>query len=112
MRKHERGEMTEELNGKRTRKGELARQRILETALGLFGSKGYEDTTMREIAAEAGYSPGLTYRYFASKEELVLVLNQNLAEELDAAALKLPVEPLAERFSAVVTKQLALMAPH
>ena len=64
--------MSEEPDGKRTRKGEQARQRILESALYLFGYKGYEEATMREIAAEAGYSPGLTYRYFTSKEELVL----------------------------------------
>ena len=82
--------MTEELDGRRTRKGELARQRILESALRLFVSRGYEETTMREIAAEAGYSPGLTYRYFARKEELVLVLYQNLDEELDTYTHELP----------------------
>ena len=32
--------MTQELDGKRTPKGELARQRILESALHLFGSRG------------------------------------------------------------------------
>ena len=48
--------MTEELEGNLTRKGELARQRILESALRLFGSRGYEKTTMREIAAEARLS--------------------------------------------------------
>ena len=46
--------MTEGADSKRTPKGELARQRILESALQLFGSRGYEETTMREIAAEAG----------------------------------------------------------
>jgi AcrR family transcriptional regulator len=104
--------MMEETVGKRTQKGELARQRILESALSLFGSKGYEETTMREIAAEAGYSPGLTYRYFASKEELVLVLYQNLAEDLDKYVHDLPPVSLSERFHMTVAKQLALMEPH
>jgi AcrR family transcriptional regulator len=104
--------MTQELVGKRTPKGQLARQRILESALHLFGSKGYEETTMREIAAEAGYSPGLTYRYFASKEELVLVLYQNLAEELDEYTRDLPPASLPERFHMAVAKLLALMVPH
>src|ERR1700730_4350880 len=112
MRKHERGEMTEELNGKRTRKGELARQRILESALRLFGSRGYEETTMREIAAEAGYSPGLTYRYFRSKEELVLGLYQNLCGKLEEYAGEIPAGTLTERFHMMVAKQLELMAPH
>lgn len=104
--------MTEETVGKRTQKGELARQRILESALSLFGSRGYEETTMREIAAEAGYSPGLTYRYFASKEELVLVLYHNLTEELDKYVYDLPPISLAERFHMAVAKHLALMEPH
>src|SRR5215469_14770012 len=103
--------MDGELDGKRTPKGELARQRILECALVLFGSKGYEQTTMREIASEAGYSPGLTYRYFASKEELVLVLYRNLAEELDEYTRDLPVASLPERFHMAVAKQLELMMP-
>lgn len=101
--KHERG---------RTRKGNLAHQRLLESALRLFGSKGYEKTTMREIAAEAGYSPGLTYRYFQSKEELVLGLYRNLCVELEAYASTLPPGPLPERFHALVAKQLELMAPY
>ncbi len=104
--------MIEESDGKRTPKGELARQRILESALHLFGSRGYEQTTMREIAAEAGYSPGLTYRYFASKEELVLVLYRNLAEELDEYTRNLPAASLPERFHMAVAKQLELMMPH
>ena len=104
--------MIEETGGKRTQKGELARQRILESALSLFGSRGYEETTMREIAAEAGYSPGLTYRYFASKEELVLVLYQNLCQGLDEYVHDLPSASLSERFHMVVAKHLALMEPH
>jgi AcrR family transcriptional regulator len=104
--------MSQELDGKRTQKGELARQRILECALRLFASRGYEETTMREIAAEAGYSPGLTYRYFKSKEELVLSLYQNLCAELEDFAQELPPGSLPERFHATIAKNLELMAPH
>jgi AcrR family transcriptional regulator len=104
--------MSQELDGKRTQKGELARQRILECALRLFGSRGYEETTMREIAAEAGYSPGLTYRYFKSKEELVLKLYQNLCAELEEYAHQLPPGSLPERFHAAIAKTLELMTPH
>jgi AcrR family transcriptional regulator len=112
MRKYERDEMTEELDGRLTRKGELTRQCILESALRLFRDRGYEETTMREIAAEAGYSPGLTYRYFASKEELVLVLYQNLDEELATYTHELPPTSLAERFYQTLNQQLMLLASH
>jgi AcrR family transcriptional regulator len=104
--------MAKEQEGTRKRKGERARQRILESALRLFGSKGYETTTMRDIAAEAGYSPGLTYRYFTGKEELVMMLYQHLAEELDSYARSLPPASLADRFYTIVAKLLELMAPH
>jgi AcrR family transcriptional regulator len=104
--------MREELDGKRTKKGELAHQRILDVALRLFGSQGYEETTMREIATEAGYSPGLTYRYFASKEELVLALYQNLCVQQDEYTQHLPARSLPERFHLCVSTQLELMTPY
>jgi Transcriptional regulator len=104
--------MAKEQEAARTRKGELARQNILESALRLFGSKGYEETTMRDIATEAGYSPGLTYRYFTGKEELVMMLYQHLAEELEDYSSSLPPVSLTERFYATVARLLELLAPH
>ncbi len=104
--------MDEEQEGKWTRKGELTRQHILTCALLLFGTKGYEETTMRDIAAEAGYSPGLAYRYFSSKEELVLGLYQNLCAELEHFSHDLAPGTLAERFQMTVSRQLELMTPH
>src|SRR5579859_6252433 len=95
-----------------TQKSELTRQRILECALHLFAEKGYEGTTMRDIATEAGYSLGLTYRYFTGKEDLVLVLYRSLAVELETYVNTLPLAPLADRFQLVVRKQLEIMEPH
>nr|WP_245653276.1 TetR family transcriptional regulator [Herbidospora sakaeratensis] len=43
----------------------------METALRLFRERGYDATTMRAIAAEAGVSVGSAYYYFASKEQLI-----------------------------------------
>lgn len=55
-------------------KGEQTRALILATALRLFRERGYEQTTMRLIASEAGVSVGNAYHYFASKDELILSL--------------------------------------
>jgi AcrR family transcriptional regulator len=52
-------------------KSEQTRTLILETALRLFRERGYDRTTMRAIAEEAGVSVGNAYYYFASKEHLV-----------------------------------------
>ena len=44
---------------------------IKQTALALFAQKGFESTSVRSIAKEAGISKGLMYNYFESKEELL-----------------------------------------
>lgn len=95
-----------------TQKAILTRQRILDTALGLFAVRGYEKTTMREIAHEAGCSPGLTYRYFASKEELVLELYRRLVSQLEEQASLLDQGSIADRFQQIILTQFEFMSPH
>ncbi|HEU0132785.1 MAG TPA: TetR family transcriptional regulator [Mycobacteriales bacterium] len=56
----------------KTRKGEQTRERILDAALDLFRTQGYAETTMRQIAQEAGVAVGNAYYYFASKDQLIL----------------------------------------
>ena len=50
---------------------EETRRQILETALALFRDRGFEATTIREIASGAGLSLGAAYYYFKSKEAIV-----------------------------------------
>src|SRR5215211_6045103 len=95
-----------------TPKGERTREHILDTALGLFVEKGYDATTMRDIAAAADCSLGLTYRYFARKEDLVLSLYRRLAAEQEAYVLALPPAPLADRFVQVLQAKLAQLEPY
>lgn len=47
-----------------------ARARIREAAIRLFAERGIEATTVRDIAAAAGVSPGLVSHHFGSKEDL------------------------------------------
>ena len=54
-----------------TPKAEQTRGVILGSALRLFRDAGYDGTTMRAIAAEAGVSLGNAYYYFSSKEHLI-----------------------------------------
>ncbi len=46
------------------------RQQIMNVAVGLFARKGYQGTTTREIAEEAGVNEALLFRHFPSKENL------------------------------------------
>ncbi|MFI6344989.1 TetR/AcrR family transcriptional regulator [Streptomyces sp. NPDC050560] len=53
----------------RTRR--LASREILDTALRLFTEQGYDETTIAQIAREAGVSQRTLFRYFGTKEELL-----------------------------------------
>jgi AcrR family transcriptional regulator len=55
-----------------TAKAEETRDRILDAALRLFRERGFEQTTMREVAIEAGVATGAAYYYYRSKEDLVM----------------------------------------
>lgn len=93
-----------------TPKGQRSRAHILEAALGLFEKKGYAATTLRDIAAAADVSLGLTYRYFRSKEDLVLALYADISARVTAK--KLPEGTVAERFAALMEHKLRILAPH
>jgi AcrR family transcriptional regulator len=54
------------------RKSNETRQQIFETALELFRRKGFERTTMRDVARAAKLSLGASYYYFPSKEAIVM----------------------------------------
>ncbi|NPV75396.1 MAG: TetR/AcrR family transcriptional regulator [Anaerolineae bacterium] len=47
------------------------RQQIMNAAYRCFARKGFHQTTMRDIYAEAGLSAGAVYHYFSSKEEII-----------------------------------------
>ena len=63
-----------------------ARERVLETAIGIFAQKGYAGTSVREIAEQAGVSKPMLYYYFKSKEGLFLAILE-MAEDLQKQLL-------------------------
>jgi AcrR family transcriptional regulator len=54
-----------------TAKGEQTRTAIFESALELFRDRGFDNTTMQDIAAAAGVAKSAAYYYFPSKEAIV-----------------------------------------
>jgi AcrR family transcriptional regulator len=58
--------------GLRERKKRSAMRRIQEVALDLFDERGFENVTIEQIAEAAEVSPSSVYRYFGTKEQVVL----------------------------------------
>lgn len=67
--------------GLRERKKRRTRELIREHAMRLFTEQGYAQTTVDQIAAAAEISPSTFFRYFPSKEQLILI------DDLDAPML-------------------------
>jgi AcrR family transcriptional regulator len=55
---------------------EERRQQILDAAIACFARKGFHQTTMEDIGQEAGLSPGVAYRYFANKDDIIIATVQ------------------------------------
>lgn len=64
-----------------TTKAEETRERILDAALRLFRKRGFDSTTMRDIAAEAEVATGAAYYYFPSKEAFVMAFYERTCDE-------------------------------
>lgn len=69
------------------------RAEIGATAMRLFLERGFDDTTMEQIAHEAGISRRSLFRYFGTKEDIVL---GNLVEAGEAVRDALEARPLSE----------------
>src|ERR1700693_4595910 len=82
-------EAPSKIAGRSTPKAEETRARILAAALGLFRERGFDETTMRDIASAAEVAIGAAYYYFESKEALVMAFygeaSQTMHEQIEAA---------------------------
>lgn len=95
----------------RISKADATRQRILDAAAALFGDRGYNGTTMRQIAKRAGIDASSAYYYFQSKElildEVLRIGIQAVFEAVEKAVAALPdTASHRERISVAVEAHL------
>ena len=97
-----------------TPKAEETRAKIFETALRLFRERGFENTTMRDVATEAGVATGAAYYYFRSKEDLVMAFYLRTAEEArdEFTAALAATKDLRKRLRALITIKLRQFEDH
>ncbi|MBB5158101.1 TetR family transcriptional regulator [Saccharopolyspora phatthalungensis] len=80
--------------GLRARKKQRTRAALIDAGLDLFLAKGYDATTIDEIAAEVEISPRTFFRYFAGKEDVALAKGAELDDlVLNALAARPADEP-------------------
>jgi AcrR family transcriptional regulator len=92
--------------------GDDVRTNIVNTALRLFGQRGYHATSIQEIIGEAGCSKGAFYHYFDAKEDLVLLFHDTFIDHLVDYAERIHVEsgqPL-EKLQRICTHLLESMS--
>jgi AcrR family transcriptional regulator len=87
--------------GLRERQKRQRREAILRAALELFERKGFEDTTIEEVAERAGVSVPTLYRYVQSKGELLLALQQANIERLAEKGQQVVDAPPADPIEAM-----------
>jgi AcrR family transcriptional regulator len=73
---------------KNVARGEATRAHLIETATGLFASRGYEDTSIEAVLDEAGVSRGSLYHHFASKEALFEAVLQDVESRVGAQTME------------------------
>jgi len=95
-----------------TPQGVAARDRLYATAMRLIAARGYEATTLREVAKEAGVSVGLLYRYFPSKQAVVIALYDELSSAYARQAAEIPAGPWRDRFTFALRTSLEVLEPH
>jgi AcrR family transcriptional regulator len=94
---------------------DATRTAIVTAALGLFQTKGFDQTTTKAIARKAGVAEGTVFNYFRTKEDIALHF---FNEELDHAIAavrnnpKLKKAPLEEKLFALVHSQFEYLAPY
>lgn len=84
--------------------------RILEVTASLLETTSYDDLGTKLIAAEAGVSIGVLYRYFADKEAIVASLMRGWLEADVRIAERVTAEPLPERSLDLLAKLVTAYA--
>ena len=73
------------------------RLRIQQAALDLFGAKGVQQTSLKDIADRLGMTKPALYYHFSSRDDLVSSLAKPLIDDFDAYVGAMEADPQTER---------------
>ena len=97
-----------------TPRAEDTRRKIYHAAMEMFREKGFEETTMRDIAAKASVALGGAYYYFSSKDAIVLEFYREMQENSNESIVQslASSKKLKDRIRCVIEKRLELLEPN
>jgi len=96
----------------RTAQGAAVRERLYATAIRLIAQRGYEATTLRDIAGAADVSVGLVYRYFPGKQAIIIAFYEELTADYSRRAAAMEPGRWRERFIFALNTSLHVLRPH
>ena len=103
--------MTQSKNLELTQK---RKSQILRAAYAIIAERGYENITVQDIAKQAGFSKGIIYYYFSSKEDVMVSLFDSILRVIDrnfASTIQNHPEP-RERMERVLRMSFDLVHKH
>ena len=95
-------------------KSQTTSNKILDAALELFQKKGFEQTTMRDVAAAAGMATGAAYHHFASKDAMVMAFYERSWAEMQPLleAAVADARGLEQQLAALIRTKLEYFEPN
>jgi AcrR family transcriptional regulator len=91
---------------------EESRARIMEAALTLFAHYGYDGTSIKMIAQEAGVAQGLLYNYFASKEALLRAIFDHSIADVRASFAHAEAAAVPDTITTLIQASFAIVREH
>ena len=95
-----------------TAQGAAAKRRLYEIAIKRMARHGYDMTTLRDVAKDAGVSVGLLYRYFPSKRAVIFALYDELSADYVTTTAAMRPGTWRARGIFALESSLEVLAPH
>jgi pyoverdine/dityrosine biosynthesis protein Dit1/AcrR family transcriptional regulator len=93
-------------------KDNLHQHKICEAATRLFLEKGFDNVRLEEIAQTAGIAENDVYKYFGSKQDIMLFFYQRINADWEIFVSELSEKKLSARFEKALLKKIELIAPY
>lgn len=93
---------------RRTRAKSGMRETLLQAAVELFGSRGYEAVSLRDVTAEVGLKAPALYNHFRSKDDLLIAAMTSALQAFNESVVDTddPTAPAIERLDAMIRRHL------